>query len=796
MEAHRAELEIQNQSLREAQHALEQSRARYFTLFDLAPVGYAVCSREGRLLEINLAFAALAGEEREVLLGTNLENLIHPEDRAELRLHLAEVFSEADRRSVELRLVSCAGELRVTELESVRLPSAPEAPPLCLLAFIDLTQQRGAEEARLQLEGERDELIARLRLILESMPTMCVVNDTEGRVTYWNPAAERTLGWSREDVLGRRPQETFLSPDEPDCASLQTTARKRLSPTENTVLRENITKDCRRVICEWQTTDLRSAQGEFLGHLCMAHDVSKRIEMENAIQQSEERLRLVWEAAMDAMSLTDSQGRVVGVNGAFCRLVGLKREEVQGKYLTAAYAESAEAHELLSRHILQFEERSFPPSEETRRTLRSGRSVELEVRNAFVDLPGQSPLLLTILRDVSDQKRLLEELMQVQKMEAIGQLAGGVAHDFNNILTVVKGQAGLLLMDPNIPQERYIALKAINDAADRAATLTRQLLLFGRRQTFVASSVNLSDTIRALEPAIRRTVGERVRLQLVLDSCLPMVKGDRSILEQMLLTLAVNGRDAMNAGGTLTLSTHVVGIRRPQASGSTRVGSHVCLEVSDNGCGMDRSTLSRVFEPFFTTKGVGKGTGLGLATVYGIVKQHQGRIDVESEVGRGTTFRVYLPASTEAPEPVVEPTAPKPLARGTECILVVEDEQPVRQLLGIHFRRLGYTILDAEHGDAALGIWAAQRDQIHLVVSDVVMPGNTSGVELARRISQEDPRLPIILTSGYSVELAPSSEGLRTGVRFLPKPYDISALAELVRECLDARTSSEPTTAS
>ncbi len=390
--------------------------------------------------------------------------------------------------------------------------------------------------------------------------------------------------------------------------------------------------------------------------------------------------------------------------------------------------------------------------------------------------------------DITDRLNLEAELRQSQKMQSIGQLAAGVAHDFNNLLTVIQGHSGIILARANLPAEMLDSSQAIYFAAERAASLTRQLLMFSRKNVMQPKALDLRECVTNMSNMLKRVLGEPVNLVFNRPREVPLVYGDSGMIEQVIMNLAVNARDAMPRGGTLTIGVSPVDITDPyvQTHPESRLGSFVTLRVSDTGTGMDPATMARIFEPFFTTKEVGKGTGLGLATVYGIVKQHEGWIQVNSELGKGSTFIVFLPATAEpATVPILEPAPGAAAERGTETILVVEDEPVLRDMAHLILQDCGYSVLEAGTGVEALEVWESHRGKIDLVVTDMVMPGGMTGRELAGRLLARAPRARIIFTSGYNMEETNTDFFRRGGAVFLQKPYTRNALARLVRECLD-----------
>jgi signal transduction histidine kinase/ActR/RegA family two-component response regulator/HAMP domain-containing protein len=400
------------------------------------------------------------------------------------------------------------------------------------------------------------------------------------------------------------------------------------------------------------------------------------------------------------------------------------------------------------------------------------------------------------VEDITERLNLEAQLRQSQKMESIGQLAAGVAHDFNNMLTVIKGHAGMLLARPNLGPELFESAQAIYFASERAASLTRQLLMFSRKNIMQRKYLDLREVIGNMTKMLQRLLGETIALEYRPPADLPAVFADAGMIEQVIMNLAVNARDAMPQGGRLTLDVSEVEIGETEvlAHPDSRPGRFVCLRVTDTGIGMDTEIISRIFEPFFTTKEVGKGTGLGLATVYGIVKQHEGWIEVTSQVGKGSTFRVFLPASdTAAAGAEKADTDPMAFVRGGhETVLVVEDEPVLRDMAQMILEELGYRVLSAGTGREALGVWEQHNGRVDLLLTDMVMPEGVSGVELAKQMLARQPDLRVVFTSGYTVDDVSEAFLARTNARFLQKPYTRTTLAQAVRRALDQRPASAP----
>jgi two-component system, cell cycle sensor histidine kinase and response regulator CckA len=385
--------------------------------------------------------------------------------------------------------------------------------------------------------------------------------------------------------------------------------------------------------------------------------------------------------------------------------------------------------------------------------------------------------------DITERLALEAQVRQAQKLESVGQFAAGVAHDFNNILTIIQGYSSLVLSLKDLPDQVVEPIKLITAASERAANLTQQLLTFSRKQVLHPAPVNLNDIISGAANMLRRLLGEHIALQFNFSPNLPPIRGEAGLIEQVLMNLALNARDAMSKGGKLTIGTKAV-VMTPEAAREkpeARPGGAVCLSVSDTGTGMDAVVMSKIFEPFFSTKG--GGTGLGLAIVYGIVRQHQGWIDVESQVERGATFHVFFPITDEPVAPKPSPT-PAP-DQGTETIFVVEDEPALRELVVRQLKTRGYHVIEAATGTEALGIWPENAGNVDLLFTDMVMPDGMTGRDLAETLLAQKPGLKVIYTSGYSAEVVEEDFSLRKGIHFLQKPYQPGALLKTVREALD-----------
>jgi two-component system, cell cycle sensor histidine kinase and response regulator CckA len=525
---------------------------------------------------------------------------------------------------------------------------------------------------------------------------------------------------------------------------------------------------------------------------------------ETLLHESEDQLRRIFSAVNDGLIVTESSGEIVRVNAAAARIAGIPGDQLTGLDVDTLLSPSEEdmatgATEAgvvpvpgRERHTDDGREGSadsdFDPSRPADEELREARVVRPDgtVRCVEVAVAAFAPgRFVHTVRDVTTQREVQEELRQAQKMESIGRLAGGVAHDFNNLLTSINGNCEIALLDLTADDPSRACLEEIQSSGRRAANLTRQLLAFSRKQVLQPSNLSLGDVVRRMETLLRPIIGEHIELRFVYGRGVGPVRADRTQVEQVVLNLVVNARDAMPLGGTLSVEVAECTLDRPRQTehGSISAGEYVCLSVSDTGAGIPAEVRPSIFEPFFTTKATGKGTGLGLATVYGIVRQSGGELTLESEPGEGTTIRMYLPrvegeAHDEEPVEVLEESEP---SLG-ETILVVEDEETVRMLMVRTLTRLGYRILAAGDGAEALRVFDGHDGDVDLVITDIVMP-DMSGTELVERLKAHRTDLPVLYITGYTDDVLVHHEVL-SGVTLLEKPFSLPSLATKVRDVL------------
>jgi two-component system, cell cycle sensor histidine kinase and response regulator CckA len=489
----------------------------------------------------------------------------------------------------------------------------------------------------------------------------------------------------------------------------------------------------------------------------------------------------LFDSAHDALMIFSPEDEIIlDVNKRACELYGFSKSEFIGMSLASITKDVARGKE----HIKQTIETEGLHSFETVQRRKDGSEIYLETNGALVDYKGRKALL-SINRDITERKLLEEQFRQSQKMEAVGRLAGGIAHDFNNLLTAIIGYSQLALRSIDRDNALRNHFEEIEKAGKRATTLTNKLLAFSRKQVIQPRVMNLNHAISDIEKMLARLIGEDIEITLFLHDRLWLVKADLGQVEQILVNLAVNARDAMPQGGKLIIETMNASLDETYARQHLGVeaGDYTMLAVSDTGIGMDAKTLSHIFEPFFTTKEAGKGTGLGLSTIYGIVKQNLGHIWVYSEPGHGTTFKVYIPRVSDGVE-AVEQTEPMDVIKGKETILVVEDELAVRNLVCQILIAKGYKVIEASNGVDALLLLEQHSEPIHLIITDVIMPF-MSGKEFADKALDKHKDLKVLFMSGYTDEAILPHGVLDPGVAFIQKPFTTVSLAIKVRELLD-----------
>lgn len=604
--------------------------------------------------------------------------------------------------------------------------------------------------------------------------------DPVGTILTWSKGAERIDGYAPAEIIGRHYSCLFtpeLIAEGQPARELQQAAAEGKVDFEGWRVRKNGS----RLWVNGTLAALYEENGNVKGFAKITRDLTAK-------RRADELLQAVLNHTLDGIVGIDDQGTISMMNRAGERIFGRTAAEVVGQNVKILMPEPyhSEHDGYRSNYKQTRQPKIIGSGREVEGLRKDGTAFPLELAVTEFQLDDQ-PYFVGIVRDISDKKILAAQLHQSQKMEAFGQLAGGVAHDFNNLLTVISGYSDVLRskLPPDDPKTKMV--DQIHRAGARAAALTRQLLAFSRQQVLEPKVLDVNVILTDIEKMLRRLIGEDVQFATVLGEGISPVKVDAGQIEQVIINLAVNARAAMPQGGKLTIETSNIELDEfyAKARSDARTGRFVLLAVSDTGCGMTPEVKARIFEPFFTTKGVGQGTGLGLAVVHGIIKQSGGNIDVYSEAGVGTTFRIYLPAVQQqaAALPDIAPEAP---SHGSETILLVEDEENVRDLASLVLRECGYTVMTAPEGLAALQLMATCREQIDLLVTDVVMP-EMGGRKLAEILLAQHPELKVLFMSGYTDDAVVRHGVLQANANFLQKPFTPNSLADKVRAVLDQK---------
>ena len=641
-----------------------------------------------------------------------------------------------------------------------------------------------AERIRLQLLREAT-LERQFSDLCEHANDMIYTHDMHGNLTSLNKAGERIIGYGREKAVGMSLRE-FVVAEQREWFDqwIETCKTGTAAPRCELNI---VTPLNRRSVVEVSTRLLRE-EGQPARVEGIGRDVTARKEAEEALRQSEERFSRAFRLSPVAIALsTLPEGRFIDVNDSFLQTFDFSREMVIDR--TASELSIWENSEDLAKISAILKEGEAVCGMECKFRTRAGASRIALVFVEKIQL-SNSTCAIFITHDITDRLNLEAQLRQAQKLEAVGRLAAGVAHDFNNLLTVIQGHAQLAKARNDVSPAQAKSLEAVSSAAQRATALTRQLLTFSRQQPMQPKPLDLNKSINDLTKMLMLLLNEKIDLKYDFGPDLLMIAADVTMMEQVVMNLVVNASDAMPGGGSITIGTKAVEIdeaylkNHPEA----RTGEFICLAVTDTGSGMDAATQARVFEPFFTTKAVGKGTGLGLATVYGIVKQHQGWIELTSEVGKGTTFKIYF-STVEAEGQTETKSALRravPERETNETVLVVEDEDAVGQIVQSSLQEHGFRVLRAANALEALQIYNEENGQIDLLLTDMVMPRGMSGSELAANLKALKPELKIVYTTGYSRQVVGHGMDLREGLNFLPKPHAPGKLIETVRTRLAA----------
>lgn len=760
---------------------LRESERRYRDFFDNATDAIYVHDLSGRYTLVNNAGVKLIGYTRSEILQMNIADIVPRHYIEHIKRNFDRKLRDQGATIYEVEVVAKDGARIPVEVNS-RLIYERGVTVGVQGTARDISERKRAEQALRESEE-------RFRNLFENAKDVLFTCDLSGNFTSLNRAGELLMEYSRAEAVGMNFAE-IVAPEHRHIVRTMLN-RKAAGDRATTYELEVITKSRRRVLFEISSRSIYR-DGKVVGVQGSARDITERKSAEEALRKSEEQYRILFESNPLPMWVFDLDTLApLALNEAAVRHYGFTREAFLSLTLKDLHPSTGEAESISNRlHGIE----GLSDLGEWRHRTAVGNIINVEI-TANVTQFSRRRAGVILAHDITERKRAEDalnssqlQLQQSQKLEAIGQLAGGVAHDFNNLLTAIIGYTDLSLrrLASDHPVRRHLG--ETKKAAERAASLTRQLLAFSRKQILEPKILDLNLVVTDMHKMLQRLIGEDVTLSTNLARPLGKVKADPGQVQQIIMNLIVNARDAMPRGGMATIETGNVKLDEVYVLGRAAVqpGDYVMLAISDSGAGMDEKTLARIFEPFFTTKEAGKGTGLGLSTVYGIVKQSGGYISAYSEVGAGTVFKVYLPQIGSNEIPLNAATPVKTNVRGTETILLAEDEGVVRRMARVILESAGYRVMEAPGGAEALEIFNSHRDEIQLLVTDVIMP-EVSGRVLAERIRLIRPDLPVLYMSGYTDDAIVRHGLLSDGLQFLQKPFTSEVLTRKVRDVLDAQ---------
>jgi two-component system cell cycle sensor histidine kinase/response regulator CckA len=645
------------------------------------------------------------------------------------------------------------------------------------------TRIERSEARRRQVEEALQESENRYRTIFENTGTVMAIIEEDTTISLVNSEFERVFGYATEEVEGKKSWTQFIAVDDLGKMKEYHCARRIDSSAAPR------SYECRGIDSKGNVRDLFITVVMLPGtrkSIVSALDVTDQKRVEKTLEESEKRYRDLFENANDIIYTHNLTGDITSANRTALSTFGYSLEEALE--LNIAKLVDPEYLSLASEKIKEKIETRKPTSPyEILCRSKDGKEVWVEVSTRLIEKDGKPLGVEGIGRDISERKRLERQLLQAQKMEAIGTLAGGIAHDFNNLLTTIQGYTELAMMKTGETDPLHMNLKRVWHSAVRAADLTRQLLLFSRRQPMEFASLNINKTVSNMLMMLDRLIGENIVASIELEPEVWTVSADAGNLEQVIMNLTVNARDAMPNGGKLTMKTENVHVDRHYCDtySYARPGNFVCLSIEDTGVGMNKEIVQHIFEPFFTTKEPGKGTGLGLSVVYGIVKEHEGWINVYSEPGQGSTFRIYLPAvSVRVEDEAKEKVSLEKIQGRGERILLVEDEKGVREFAASVLGENGYAVYEAINVQDALDIFEREKGNFQLVFTDVVLP-DRSGIELVDELLSRKSGLPVLLSSGYTDDKSHWPKIRERGFQFTRKPYTLRDLLRAIRKSME-----------
>lgn len=752
--------------------SLGESEVVYRALIDAAPDGVVIVNQEGCIVLVNSQTEKLFGYQRAELLNQPVEILVPARARGKHRFHRAGFMSGPVLRPMGagLELYGLRKDGTEFPVEISLSPIQTDSGLLVSSAIRDITERKRAERCILTL--------------LDCAPDAMVVAGEDGRIVLVNSQTEKLFGYQRTELLGQPVEvlvpERFWTHHRKHRAQYMEHAQVR--PMGAGLELFGMRKDGTEFPVEISLSPQQTEGGILVSSTI--RDITQRKRVETALRQSEAAFRGMIEGTYGVYRAAPD-GKILMANAALARMLGYHsdKEILSLNLVTDIFQPGEYSTSLFEQHgsLKQFSRH------EAHWRRKDGKVITVELSGRVVsDEDGNFVCFEVIVENVSHQRGVENRLRHVQKMEAIGRLAGGIAHDFNNVLGVITGYSEMLFdklsSEPNLSALATHILKA----TERGASLTKQLLAFSRQQVLEPRVINIQQHMKSIESLLRRVIGEDVKLNVEAGDHPIHLRADPAQLEQVVMNLVVNARDAMPDGGNLT-----IGISRAHLDAEycthvpdTRPGNYACIAVTDTGCGMSQDVLSRIFEPFFTTKENGKGTGLGLATVYGIVKQSGGNITVYSETGHGTTFKVYLPLSEEGVSKPEMASFEGLVPDGTETIFLVEDEDSLREVTRQYLTSKGYTVLVASEAEAAVATAKSCGKPVDLLLTDVILPG-TSGVQLAQRLAADYPGMRVLFVSGYTADAIVHHGGHDPNFAFLSKPFSLPTLARKIRSILD-----------
>ena len=755
----------------EAEEALRISEEKYRNLVDNALVGICKTNLSGDILYVNEALLKIMEiGSPEKITGKGVLSAYKSSSKRESLIE--ELRRNNKVKNYEVELLTDTGKTKKVLLNAIL-----EGDTISGMVM-DLTEHKKTEEALRESEK-------RFRAISNTAADAILLMNNEGKISYWNPAAEKIFGYTSEEAMGKD-LHMFLAPER-----YHTDYRRGFSKFSNTgegVAMENtfeffaLKKDGTEFPIEVSTSAIQ-IKGKWHA-VGIVRDVSDRKLAEIALTKSEQKYRTLFEESKDVIFISTPDGTFLDINPAGIELFGYSStEEMLAIDIARDLYVNSDDRKTCLRII---EEQGYVKDYEVDLKRKDGKHVIVLMSNGTVrDSKGEIIAYRGIIKDITERKRLEQQLLQAQKMEAIGQLAGGIAHDFNNILTAIIGYGNIIKMQIDKDNSLNTYMTYILDSAERAAKLTQDLLAFGRRQMIRPNPTNLNEIIKGVEKILLRLIGEDIELSIFLSEKDLTIMADSTQIEQVLMNLATNSRDAMPEGGSLIITTDITEIdeRFIKVYNYGKAGKYAIITVSDTGIGMDEQTKARIFEPFFTTKEIGKGTGLGLAMSYGIVKQHYGFINVYSEPHKGSAFKIYLPLINAGSEKIREKELVS-IQKGTETILLAEDDMLVRKFLRDVLEVAGYTILEAADGEDAINVFDEGKDKIQMLILDVIMP-KKNGKEVYEAIKKTSPHIKAIFTSGYSADIIHKKGVLEKELEVIPKPVSSDTLLIKIRELLD-----------